>query len=95
MNFDFAEGKKSRALRNQIDNAAGAACAIDRSCRSPQNRNSLQSVRLETEQAIRAVHLAQAIAEHTGIGDIDAADGEGVITGIEAVAADSDARRIG
>src|SRR6185312_6198928 len=87
LHLDFPEGQEGRSLRDQIDDSAGAARAVDRRGWPPQDRDPFEAVRLEPEKTVRAVDLAQAVAEHAGIGHIDAADRKRIVARIESVAA--------
>lgn len=95
LDLDLAERRLRRPLRDQVDDAGAGAGAIDRRGRTAQHADRLQPIGFEPHQPVRAADLAQAVAEHRVVGDVDAADGEGVVARVEAIGADARARRIG
>ncbi|MCY1361268.1 hypothetical protein D9M69_479290 [compost metagenome] len=94
LDFDFAQRIAGRPLRNDVDDAAGAAGAVDGGRRAAQDGDRLDAIGLQPEEAVRARNLAQAVAEDAGQRQVDAADLEGVEARFGAVLANAGAGRI-
>ncbi|MNX70059.1 hypothetical protein D3C86_1012970 [compost metagenome] len=94
MQLHLAQCLLRRALRDDIDNAAGAACAIDGGGRAAQDGNGFHAIGLKPGAAVLAADLPQAVAENACGAEIGTAHLEGVEARFRAILADARAGRV-